>query len=192
MISRHDLSTIGKGNVHDSDGHKIGSIGQIYLDNNSGEPAWVTVSTGLFGTRASFVPLAEATVDGDDLRVPYTKAQVKGAPNVEADGELSPAEEDDLYRYYGVDPTTGTTGQATAGQGTTGHAAPGEQHTEQTPRTDAQNQGRDQGRDQDQRQGQVPDDGEQTGRRIRRYLVTEETIVRREEIPDADAPDSHR
>ncbi|WP_241249823.1 PRC-barrel domain-containing protein [Rhodococcus sp. X156] len=191
MITRQDLGTIGNGTVHDVDGHKIGAIGQIYLDNSTGEPAWVTVRTGLFGTRDSFVPLAEASVDGDDLRVPYPKSMVKDAPNVEADGELTPAEEDQLYRYYGVDNATGqdtTTGQA-AGQDQGRHAAPvapghgqdaGQQHSGQD----------DQHRDHSEQDRS--EQGEESGRRIRRYLVTEETIVRREEIPDADAPDSHR
>jgi hypothetical protein len=48
------------------------------------------------------VPLAEAQPEGDDLRVPYPKAQVKDAPHIDDEGELSEQEEAELYRYYGL------------------------------------------------------------------------------------------
>ena len=72
------------------DGDKIGSIGQIYLDDNTGEPQWVTVKTGLFGTSESFVPLDGATLSGGDVVVKYDKATVKDAPRVDADGNITP------------------------------------------------------------------------------------------------------
>jgi len=88
------------GNVVGSDGSKIGSIGQLYADDDTGEPTWVTVKTGLFGTSQSFVPVDGARVDGEDLVVPYTKDHVKDAPRVESDGHLEPEEEDRLYTHY--------------------------------------------------------------------------------------------
>ena len=109
MISEQDISTIIGSNAVDNDGDKLGKVGQVYLDDQTGRPEWATVSTGLFGTSESFVPLAEATVSGGTLRVPYEKAKVKDAPRVDSDqGHLSPAEEEELYRYYGVG--TGTAG----------------------------------------------------------------------------------
>ena len=73
----------------DRDGDKIGSIGNVYIDDETGQPEWLTVKTGLFGMRESFVPTAEARAEGDTVRVPYEKSQVKDAPNVDADGALS-------------------------------------------------------------------------------------------------------
>ena len=91
------------GDVVDPDGRKIGSVGQLFLDADSGEPAWVTVTTGLFGTGESFVPLDGATLHGDDLQVAYDKGLVKHAPRIEGTGgALSPAEERELYRHYGL------------------------------------------------------------------------------------------
>lgn len=101
MISQNDLSTITGATVYGSDGSKIGSAGQVYLDDQTGEPEWVTVNTGLFGTSESFVPLSEATLQGDRLEVPFDKAKVKDAPRVGADGHITPEEEEELYRYYG-------------------------------------------------------------------------------------------
>jgi uncharacterized protein (TIGR02271 family) len=90
------------GNVVSTSGHKIGSIGQIYLDDATGQPSWITVKTGLFGTSESFVPLDNASVSGDDVAVGYDKDKIKDAPRVDPDGSLSPEEEDRLYDYYGV------------------------------------------------------------------------------------------
>jgi len=98
------------------DGDKVGTIGQIYVDDYHGQPEWVTVNTGLFGTNESFVPLAEATVSGNDLVVPYTKTQIKDAPNISDSGHLSEAEEQDLYEHYNIGYTTeGSTFADTSG-----------------------------------------------------------------------------
>jgi uncharacterized protein (TIGR02271 family) len=86
----------------DRDSSKIGSIDEIYADQETGKPEWMAVRTGLFGTRLSFVPLAEAEFTGDEVRVPYEKSQVKDAPNVDPDGELSQDEEAQLYSHYGL------------------------------------------------------------------------------------------
>jgi len=92
----------GGGNVLGHDGDKIGGIGQIYLDDSTGQPSWVTAKTGLFGTKESFVPLEGAEVRGNDVVVGYAKDKIKDAPNVDPDGSLSPEEENRLYEYYGV------------------------------------------------------------------------------------------
>ncbi|WP_136519317.1 PRC-barrel domain-containing protein [Cellulomonas telluris] len=117
MISTSDIQhlLVSGGTVVGTDGDKIGKIGQLFLDDRTGDPEWVTVTTGLFGRAESFVPLADATVRDDEIVVPYDKAKVKGAPRVEDDGgHLSPDEERELYRYYGLadDETTdaGTVG----------------------------------------------------------------------------------
>ena len=89
--------------LYDTEGSKIGKIGTIYLDDTSGEPEWVTVSTGLFGTSETFVPLADASVRDDGLTVPYTKDKIKDAPNVDPnEGHLPEGQEDTLYRHYGI------------------------------------------------------------------------------------------
>ena len=102
MLMRENIEELLNrgGNVVGSDGDKIGSIGQLYADDDTGEPTWVTVKTGLFGTSQSFVPVEGARTDGDDLVVPYTKDHVKDAPRVDTDGHLEPEEEDRLYAHY--------------------------------------------------------------------------------------------
>jgi stress response protein YsnF len=87
--------------VVDRDGEKIGTFDELYLDA-ADRPAWAAVKTGLFGRRQTFVPLSEAQRDGDDLRVPFEKAQVEAAPNVDPDEQLTDEEEDRLHEHYGL------------------------------------------------------------------------------------------
>lgn len=97
----NELSLIG-GTVVGPDGQKIGKFGQVFIDDRSGEPAWATVHTGFFGLSESFIPLSEAAIAGDTLSIPYDKQTVKDAPNIEPEGRLSEAEEQELYRYYSL------------------------------------------------------------------------------------------
>jgi uncharacterized protein (TIGR02271 family) len=93
------------GVVLDESNTKVGKVGQVYLDDQSGRPEWVTVSTGWFGTSQTFVPLQAASVQGHEVRVPYATQIIKDAPRVEADDHLSEEEEAQLYRYYGFNGT---------------------------------------------------------------------------------------
>jgi uncharacterized protein (TIGR02271 family) len=106
----HDIDTVrtwqGRTMV-DRDGDRIGTIDAIYLDDQTGQPEWALVNTGLFGTKSTYVPLAQATETGDDVRVPYDKQLVKDAPRVDVDQHLSEAEEQQLWRHYGLDYDTG-------------------------------------------------------------------------------------
>jgi uncharacterized protein (TIGR02271 family) len=86
-----------------SGGDKIGTIDAIYLDDQTGEPEWALVNTGLFGTKSSFVPLAQASASGDQVQVPYDKQLVKDAPRIDTDQHLSEAEEQQLWIHYGLD-----------------------------------------------------------------------------------------
>jgi uncharacterized protein (TIGR02271 family) len=87
----------------DRDGSRIGTIDAIYLDDRTRQPEWALVNTGLFGTKSSFVPLAQAAATGDQVQVPYQKQLVKDAPRIDPDQHLSESEEQQLWRHYGLD-----------------------------------------------------------------------------------------
>ena len=99
--TREDVLSWRGRDLYDHDGDKIGSIDDVYLDRETDEPEWAVVTTGLFGTKRTFVPLTEATTSDDGVRVPFEKATVKDAPRIDPDGELSRAEERTLYDHYG-------------------------------------------------------------------------------------------
>jgi uncharacterized protein (TIGR02271 family) len=112
------------------DGEAIGKVKDIYIDRQTGRPEWLAVSTGMFGSRVSFVPLSGATTAGDRLAVRWSKDEVKHAPNAEADGELSPDEEIRLYEHYRMGQagratrtTTRTEARGTDARGTDGDSA---------------------------------------------------------------------
>ncbi|PWW22327.1 uncharacterized protein (TIGR02271 family) [Geodermatophilus normandii] len=124
MIGTDTISRVIGQDVYDESGEKIGSASEVYLDDETGQPEWATVRTGLFGTKESFVPLRDADLTNDGLRVRVSKAQVKDAPKIDTDGHLSPQEEQELYRYYGLGFGSGTqtqtTTQTTTDTGTAG------------------------------------------------------------------------
>jgi hypothetical protein len=107
----------------DRDSNKIGEVVDIYLDNETDRPEWAVVRTGLFGLRSTFVPLAEARGVGDELQVPHQRSQVKQAPNIEPDGQLSGEEETELYRHYGLDYDSVTLDNGAAADQTLAEAA---------------------------------------------------------------------
>ncbi|WP_409490846.1 DUF2382 domain-containing protein [Amycolatopsis sp. cmx-11-12] len=88
--------------VVDPTGNKLGKVGNVYLADATHQPEWITVKTGLFGTKESFVPLSGAHADKDGVHVRVDKAAVSDAPRIDADGHLSMEESAQLYKHYGL------------------------------------------------------------------------------------------
>ncbi|WP_314173608.1 PRC-barrel domain-containing protein [Streptomyces winkii] len=86
----------------DSSGCKIGTIGEVYLDDATGEPEWAAVRTGLF-RREALVPLEPSELVGGVLRVPFERALVRSTPVLGVGRHLSPRQELQLYLHYGLD-----------------------------------------------------------------------------------------
>jgi uncharacterized protein (TIGR02271 family) len=195
MIDSNELQTMIGRNAIDTDGDKIGKVGQVYLDDTTGEPVWVTVSTGMFGTKESFAPLYGASRDGDNLKLAVSKSMVKDAPNVDADGHLEDDENNALYSYYNgylaqgtervYDQDVATAGQEPAGRG-------------QAVGYDTSGPTTDDAMTRSEERLHVGTENVETGRaRLRKYIVTEnvtttvpvsheEIRVEREPITDAN------
>lgn len=105
MITRAQIPRIVGHPVYDPRGRKIGPAKHMYLDDMTGEPVWVTVRAGFFGTHETFVPIGGARLVEDHLEVPFDKGKVKSAPTVALDdqGHLSADQERRLYGYYGLE-----------------------------------------------------------------------------------------
>lgn len=109
--------------VRDADGEKIGSLGDVYLDQDTDRPAWGGVRTGLFGRGESLIPLDRVTpADDGDLHVPFPRDLVKDAPRVDPDVALDHDEEARLFAHYDG-----------GGAGTTGTGASGGSHAAGEP-----------------------------------------------------------
>src|ERR1700753_32810 len=115
MTSPNDAQQYLGRNAVDLKGNKVGKIGQVYLDDRTGQPLWVTVSTGLFGNRQSFAPIAGSAFDGDDVRLAVSKDTIRDAPNVDDDEHVSGDEQKALYEYYGDTISSGSAGGQEAG-----------------------------------------------------------------------------
>jgi uncharacterized protein (TIGR02271 family) len=197
--------------VVDPAGNKLGKVGNVYLADATHQPEWITVKTGLFGTKESFVPLSGAHTDKDGVHVRVDKDAVSDAPRIDADGHLSPEESAQLYQHYGLPvPRTspdgrmdGRTGDRTQGRdpamGGTGRGRAGMDAGRGRSEMDAKDRGRagmDAGtrgkpeKDSMTRSEErlnVGTEQVETGHvRLRKYVVTEEqqvTVpVRHEEV----------
>jgi uncharacterized protein (TIGR02271 family) len=160
----------------DRDGDRIGTIDDIYADDRTGQPEWALVNTGLFGTKSTFVPIVQASQRDGDVQVPYPKQLVKDAPGIEADKHLSQAEEQQLWRHYGLDYQAGDQPAGrTAGTGT------------EVGGDDREATGRDEAMTRSEEELQVGTQARERGRvRLRKYVTTEQVTqtvpVQREEV----------
>jgi stress response protein YsnF len=116
-INIDDPRRLKKAAVIGDDGKKLGTVSAIYYDNDTDQPQWVAVRTGLFGLDVSVVPLAAAQLRGEELHVPFDKERLKTAPHHDPGLELTPQDERDLFSHYGV-PYDARSSSAAAGTAT--------------------------------------------------------------------------
>ncbi len=179
MTTTHKPEDLIGRDAVDLQGEKIGSVGQVYVNDVTGRPDWVTVNTGLFGLRETFAPLQGSSFDGENLVLPFEKAVVKGAPDVASANHLDTHETDELYSYYSRFMTAGFDGdwasspdEESAGvlsgypSEVLAHGATGAQTSDGDSMTRSEEQLR------------VSTERVETGRaRLRKYVVTEQQTV---------------
>src|SRR5437764_9460035 len=100
MTTSQDPPDYGHRAAVDAEGNRIGKISKVYLDDQTGQPQWVLVETGLFGTRQSFAPIHGSRLDGELVVLAVSKDQIKGAPNIDPDADISESEQEALRQYY--------------------------------------------------------------------------------------------
>jgi uncharacterized protein (TIGR02271 family) len=173
----------------DNDGEKIGTIEEIYLDTDTDQPEWALVKTGLFGGKGTFVPLAQANPSGDGVQVPFEKAHVKDAPNIDPDGQLSRSEERRLYEHYGLGYEDSQSGSGTGtGSGSgAGDYGNGAGDSADTVGRDTSGPTTDDAMTRSEEELRVGTTEREAGRaRLKKYVVTEDvqqTVpVKREEV----------
>src|SRR5690242_11662774 len=88
--------------VQGSDGERLGKVDAVYFDNDTDAPTWAAVKTGQLGGFIPLVPLAQAGWDGSTLTVPFTSQALKAAPHHDPDAAISPDDEAELRRQYGL------------------------------------------------------------------------------------------
>ena len=120
--------------VIDSNGHAVGVITDLYVDDATGRPEWAMVKSGLFSRHVTFVPLSAATARGMGVQVPFDQRHIHDAPKLDhPDGRLSADEEARLYAHYGLEYGPATADAAASGAGSefiapASQVAHGEEH----------------------------------------------------------------
>ena len=178
--------------VQDSDGGKIGKVTDVYLDDQTSKPEWAAVKTGMFGGHVSLVPLANAEFDGEALKVPYDKDQVKNAPHQDPAQELSPKQEAEIFDHYGVAYGGETVTAKTGGKGKQDSAQTGGKGKQESgqvggPGHDTSGENTDKAMTRSEEQLHVGTEQVHAGTaRLRKYVVTEDVTktvpVRHEEV----------
>ena len=188
----------------DSDGDKVGKITTVFLDTQSNQPEWVSVKTGFFGGNETLVPLATASLEGDELRVPFPKSQIKDAPHHDPEADLSAEDEAELYRYYGLSRDGASNSSYEQSSTTTGVGSSRDTVTDEAPTVgttgyDTSGPTTDDAMTRSEERLHVGTEQVETGRaRLRKYIVSEqvsttvpvsheEVRVEREPITDGNA-----
>ena len=90
MITKQQASDLIGATAYDHDGGKVGEVATLYLDQASGEPEWLTVTTGLSGPRQTFVPIARARLRGPhEVEFDLDKDTITKAPSINPASEVS-------------------------------------------------------------------------------------------------------
>jgi sporulation protein YlmC with PRC-barrel domain len=97
-----DYSALDGVQVTNEDGEKLGTVGGLFLDDETEIPTWVSVHSGLFGTHQCLVPLAQARFSDERLFVPYSKDDLALAPHHDPDVALTADQEQTLFAHYNV------------------------------------------------------------------------------------------
>jgi uncharacterized protein (TIGR02271 family) len=168
MFDRQDAQQLIGADLYAESDQKVGRIGQIYLDDQTGRPEWATVNTGFLGGNESFVPLQRAQRTESGLAVPYSKDRIKDAPNVDpGEGHIAEDQEETLYQHYGL-----SYSRSESDSGLPGDDAPEAMSQSSGTTTGEESMVRS------EEQMHVGKERVETGRaRLRKYAVTEEESV---------------
>ena len=202
IANMSDPSSMTGAPVTGGDGEKLGKVDAIYYDNDTDRPEWAAVKSGLFGSHVSLVPLSQGTWNDGTLTVPFGKDALKSAPHHDPDAALSPADEDDLYRHYGM-ATDG--GYGVADSGRTDTVTDGHDRSNETGTVGRDTSGptTDGAMTRSEEHLRVGTETREAGRaRLRKHVVTEyqettvpvsheEVTLEREPITDANRGDAY-
>ena len=111
--------------IVDQNQESLGTLHSMWTNHDSGQLEFLGVKTGwLFGSN-HVVPAGKAQIDEATrtIQVPYTLALIKDAPSIDADAEISDAQEAEIFRYYGGARGTTTAASTRTTETTAGTAA---------------------------------------------------------------------
>jgi len=201
IANMSDPNTMTGAPVTGGDGEKLGKVEAIYFDNETDKPEWAAVKSGLFGGHVSLVPLVQGTWNGDTLTVPFSKDALKSAPHHDPDSAISPTDEQELYRHYGM--SDSGTAVADSDVVTSDHGRQDRVDEPGIVGRDTSGPTTDDAMTRSEEHLRVGTENRESGRaRLRKHVVTEhqqvtvpvsheEVTLEREPITDANRGDAH-
>lgn len=204
MAEFNRIEDLANATAYDVDGDKVGGVKDVYVNDTTGQPDFVSVNHGLFGGGDSIVPLRGHTLKDGELRLAFPKERIEDAPDLDENGHLTTEDQEAFYRHYGLEGTQDVTTYETdntrfadagaAGAAGTGAAAgagyaAGEREVETDRRDVAAGDRVDENGEiiRSEEQLNVSKDRVESGQvRLRKYVVNEtenvEVPVEREEV----------
>lgn len=197
MADFNRIEDLANATAYDVDGDKVGGVKDVYVNDTTGQPDFVSVNHGLFGGGDSIVPLRGHSLRDGELHLAFPKERIEDAPDLDENGHLTTEDQDAFYRHYGLentqDVTTYETDNRFAQAGAAGAAGAGAGYAagERNVETDVDAERRDVADNgeiiRSEEQLNVSKDRVETGQvRLRKYVVNEtETVevpVEREEV----------
>ena len=201
MADFNRIEDLANATAYDVNGDKVGGVKDVYVNDTTGQPDFVSVNHGLFGGGDSIVPLRGHTLRDGELHLAFPKERIEDAPDLDENGHLTTEDQDAFYRHYGLENTqdvttyetgnrfaeTGAAGAGAAGAAGAGYAA-GEREVVDADRRDVVDADRRGAVDTDndelirsEEQLNVSKDRVETGEvRLRKYVVNETETV---EVP---------
>jgi hypothetical protein len=110
MIGVENITDWRGQDVLDAVGEKLGRLEEIYFDGETDAPVFAAVKSGRLSKSLTLVPLGEASVGREYVRVNRAKGEFKKAPSFDTDVELTLDDEAATYRHYGLDYTPAGSG----------------------------------------------------------------------------------
>ena len=85
-------------------GTGVGRLEDIWIDTDSGQPAWLLIREGRFsGNAHKLVPISGATESGDRIWLPYDRDVIRNAPTVDPGRMFTADLAAALREHYGID-----------------------------------------------------------------------------------------
>ena len=106
MLTPAAIDSLTGTTVYDSAGYLLGHVASVYVDQHSGQPTFITITTGNHSTPEQVAPFHGATLADSQIRLAYPKDDISRAPRIEPGPHLA------LADYAASTPTFNSPGPA--------------------------------------------------------------------------------
>ncbi len=88
--------------VDERDGSRVGSVRGVYLDSDSGEPAWLIAGLGRRRVKPVAIPFADCAAGAGRVWVAHGKDSLGSAPTIDPTRPLLREHELAICAHYGI------------------------------------------------------------------------------------------